>query len=110
MTAGLCAVQLAANAGAQAARFGLCLACGLVAGVVGLLYLRRARPIERALTDLFATLFIAAGLVACVEFVLGGAPEPYGVVAYILGACALPFATKKLKARRAKKRENADKN
>lgn len=98
MTAALsCAVQLAANAAAQAARFGLSLAVGLAAGIVALLYLRPARPLERALTDLFATLVIAAVLILDVEFVLGGVPELYGIVAYALGVAALPLAARLIK-------------
>ncbi len=95
---------LGARASSQAAAFGLCLAAGLVAGVVALLYLRRSSAPERILLDLFATLVIGAGAVCCTEFFLGGKPELYGIVAYLCGAAALPSVVRAVRNRRAAKR------
>ena len=103
MTDGL---RLGANAAEQAACFGLCLAVGLAAGVFALLYLRKAKPVERDLTDFFATVCLALGYVACMQFFLSGKPEPYGLLAYALGASVLPtavFKLRKLWAKRSKK-------
>lgn len=100
-------LHLGANAEVQAVRFALCLVAGLAAGVVALLYLRKTRPVERALTDLFATVCIGALFLLCVEFVLDGKFELYGIVAYLLGTAALPAAVRKihsiLMARRERK-------
>ena len=97
--------NLGANAGTQAVRFALCLAAGLLAGVVALLYLRRARPLERALTDLFATVCIGALFVLCVEFILNGKIELYGIVAYLLGTAAIPIAVRKIRSVLSARRE-----
>ncbi len=110
MTANLIAeIWLGARAGEQAAAFGLCFAAGLVAGIVGLLYLRRSSASERILCDLFATLAIGAGALACCEFFLGGKPELYGVVAYALGASVLPLLVRKI-SRRKKRAKDGQKN
>ncbi|MDE5601934.1 MAG: hypothetical protein K2J16_05495 [Clostridia bacterium] len=101
--------NLGANAGTQAVRFALCLAVGLAAGVIALLYLRKANPVERALTDLFATVCIGALFVLCVEFILNGKIELYGIVAYLLGTAAIPIAIRKMRSllrlRREKKKD-----
>lgn len=96
-------LQLGANVKVQGVCFLLCLAAGLCAGVFALLYLRKAGALERALADLFATLCIGGVFLVCVEFILDGKPELYGLCAYILGVCVLPLMVKKIKARRAKK-------
>lgn len=102
-------IVLGANARAQAVLFALCFAAGLAAGVAGLLYLRRGSTAERILTDLFATLLIAAGAILCIEFIMDGAIEFYGVVAYLLGASVIPFAAAKLRAAMRKRKESRDK-
>lgn len=100
---------LGANAKVQIVRFALCLAVGLGAGIIALLYLRKARPAERALTDLFATCVIGALFAVCLEFFLDGKFELYGLLAYALGVIPIPLTVKKLAALRRKKRsaENA---
>jgi len=87
---------LGANAKVQAVRFALCLALGLAAGIIALLYLRKAAPAERALTDFFATVCIGGLFIVCVEFFLDGKPELYGFVAYGLGTAAVPLTAKKI--------------
>ncbi len=97
-------LNLGANAGVQGIRFALCLAAGLGAGIIALLYLRRARPVERALTDFFATVCIGGLFAVCVEFFLGGKFELYGAIAYILGTAVIPLTTRKITSIIAKKR------
>lgn len=101
---------LGANARVQAVRFALCLAVGLAAGVIALLYLRKARPLERALTDLFVTVCIGALFILCVEFFLDGRIELYGIVAYLSGVAALPAAVRKIHSvlRKKRKRKNRE--
>lgn len=99
---------LGANAKAQAIRFALCLALGLAAGIVALLYLRKARPVERALTDFFATVCIGALFVVCVEFFMDGKFELYGFLAYALGVVPIPLITRKILVRKQRKHNDDD--
>lgn len=92
----------------QLVRFALCLALGLAAGVIALLYLRKARPFERALTDLFATLCIGALFICCIEFFLDGKFELYGAAAYIAATASVPLSYRKITALIKKRRENRD--
>lgn len=96
-------LSLGANALEQATAFALCLAIGLCGGIVALLYLRKARPLERALTDLFATVCIGGLFLICIEFVLNGKFELYGAGAYFAGVSVLPFAVSRISARLGKK-------
>lgn len=101
-------IYLGANAKSQALCFAFCLLAGLAAGLFALLYLRKARPLERALTDLFATLCIAAAFIACVEWIMQGKFQLYGAVAFAAGVCApstLVSGIKKLKRKKTKKHE-----
>lgn len=98
---------LGANAKVQLVRFALCLALGLVAGVFALLYLRRARPAERALADFFATVCIGGLFAVCVEFFLDGKFELYGLLAFILGALPFPLTAKFLR-KKTTARKNKD--
>lgn len=93
---------LGANARVQLVRFALCLALGLAAGVIALLYLRKARPAERALTDFFATVCIGALFAVCLEFFLDGKFELYGLAAFVAGALPIPLTTRKIMTRRTK--------
>ncbi len=90
-------LYLGANAEEQAISFALCFAVGLAAGIVALLYLRKARPFERALTDFFATVCIGALFLVCVEFFLGGRIQPYGCIAFAAGAMPIPAVYRKLR-------------
>lgn len=102
--------HLGANASAQAISFALCFAIGLAGGVVALLYLRKARPLERALTDLVATVVIGALFVISIEFVLNGKFELYGAAAFVLGTLIFPLIAKKTIDKIARKKKNtADK-
>lgn len=94
------AFYLGANAGVQAIRFALCLAVGLAAGIVALLYLRQARPVERALTDFFATVCIGAMFILCLEFFLDGKFELYGLAAFVIGILPIPLIARKLLSKR----------
>lgn len=107
MTLAALTLYLGANAKEQAVRFALCLAVGLAAGVIALLYLRKARPFERALTDFFATVCIGALFIVCLEFFLDGKPELYGICAYAISTLAVPFCARKLIS--LKKRRSEDK-
>lgn len=98
-------LSLGANAETQAIRFALCLAAGLASGVVALLYLRKARPVERALTDFFATVCIGGIFVVCVEFILDGKLELYGAAAFFIGVAVIPTLKRKIASVLAKKRE-----
>lgn len=98
------ALYLGANARVQAIRFALCLAVGLIGGIVALLYLRKARPVERALTDFFATVVIGALFIVCVEFFLDGKFELYGLAAFALGVVPIPLLAHKISARRKSKK------
>ena len=99
---------LGANAKVQLVRFALCLALGLAAGVIALLYLRKARPFERALTDLFATLCIGGLFIVCIEFFLDGKIELYGAIAYLAGTACVPFVFRKITRIIQKRRKNKD--
>lgn len=108
---------LGANAKVQAIRFGLCLALGLASGIIALLYLRKARPVERALTDFFATVCIGGLFIVCLEFFLDGKFELYGLAAFILGIVPIPLITRKVLMRKHpsppsgdEKNANADEN
>ena len=103
MTLAAVTLYLGANAGVQAVRFALCLAVGLIAGIIALLYLRKARPVERALTDFFATVCIGILFVVCLEFFLDGKPELYGVASYLFGTAVIPLLVKKLMSRKKRK-------
>lgn len=92
-------LYLGANAKEQAISFALCLAVGLAAGIIALLYLRKARPVERALTDFFATLCIGALFLICIEFFMGGKIEPYGCMAFAMGIFPVPAIYRKLRAK-----------
>ena len=93
---------LGANARVQLVRFALCLALGLAAGVIALLYLRKARPAERALTDFFATVCIGALFAVCLEFFLDGKFELYGFAAFVAGVLLIPLTTRKIMSKRTK--------
>lgn len=90
-------VYLGANAKAQAICFALCLVAGLVGGIFALLFLRKANPIERALTDLFACALIGGAFYLTVEFIMQGDISLYGTAAFLIGTAALPFSVFKLK-------------
>lgn len=98
-------VSLGANAHVQAVRFALCFALGIAAGTVALLYLRKASPLERALTDFFATACIAMLFLVCVEFFLNGKPELYGAIAYVAGVIVLPLIFRKIQKLIAKRKK-----
>ena len=70
----------------------------------------RARPVERALTDFFATVCIGGLFIVCVEFFLDGKFELYGFVAYVLGVLPIPLITRKCTLHIRKKAENANRN
>ena len=99
-------ISLGANAKSQALKFAICLAAGVVLGVVALLYFRRSSKAETFVTDLFATLVLGGGYIGCLEFVFDGKFEPYGLVAYLVGTSALPFIYRLVKNRKAKKTQN----
>ena len=99
-------LYLGANAKTQAIRFGLCLALGLAAGIIALLYLRKARPVERALTDMFATLCIGGLFIVCLEFFLDGKPELYGFAAYAMGCASIPLIAKRIISAKSKKKSD----
>ncbi len=96
-------IYLGANAKSQAICFAFCFLAGLAAGLFALLYLRKARPLERALTDLFATLCIAGVFIACVEWIMQGKFQLYGAFAFAAGVCAPPFLVAGIKKRKGKK-------
>lgn len=102
--------HLGANASAQAISFALCFAIGLAGGVAALLYLRKARPFERALTDFVATLIIGALFVISIEFVLNGKFELYGAAAFVLGTLLIPLIAKKTLDKIARKKKNTADN
>ena len=103
-------VYLGANAKAQAICFALCLAAGLVGGIFALLFLRKANPIERALTDLFACALIGGAFYLTVEFIMQGDLSLYGTAAFLIGTAALPFSVFKLKnTLKKRKRDKEDK-
>jgi len=97
-------LYLGANAKAQAICFALCLAAGVVAGVFALLYFKKGGFFEKVLVDFFATCALGAGFILCVEFFMQGCPSLYGIAAYALGACVLPFIRSKIVKRKRKNR------
>lgn len=101
---------LGANAKVQAVRFALCLALGLAAGIIALLYLRKARPVERALTDFFATVCIGGLFIVCLDFFLDGKFELYGLTAFALGIIPIPLIARKLLVRRVSADGKSDSN
>lgn len=101
-------VYLGANAKAQAICFALCLAAGLVGGIFALLFLRKANPIERALTDLFACALIGGAFYLTVEFIMQGDLSLYGTAAFLIGTTILPFSVFKLKKTLKKRKSNKE--
>lgn len=99
-------ISLGANAKTQAICFVLCFAIGLIAGVFALLYFKKSRFFERALTDFFATCAIGLGLFCCIEFFMQGYAALYGICAYFLGVCTLPFLFCKLQKFRQNRLQN----
>ena len=102
----LSAVSLGANAAEQGIDFAIGLALGLAAGIFALIYLRRSSGLERALTDLFATLAIAAIYILAAEFIYGGEIELHTLISYLIGVAMLPsvvrFARGKIKSKKNK--------
>ncbi|MBQ3755262.1 MAG: hypothetical protein II867_03795 [Clostridia bacterium] len=104
-------LNLAANAKSQAINFAICLAVGIVAGVATLLYFRRSSTAEMFLTDLFATLVLGGGYIACLELVFGGKFELYGLAGYLFGTAIIPAAYKlaiRAIAKKQKEKKNTD--
>ena len=90
-------ISLGANAKLQAAKFAICLGIGLLLGIVALLYFRKSSHAERFVTDLFATLCLGGGYIACLEIVFGGKFELYGLTSYLLGTVVVPAIYAKVK-------------
>lgn len=88
-------VYLGANAKAQAICFALCFAIGLAGGVFALLFLRKANPLERALTDIFGSSLITGAFFCAFYFVMQGEPTLYGIAAFILGVALVPLCVRK---------------
>lgn len=101
-------IYLGANAKNQAICFAFCLLLGLAAGLFAMLYLRKAKPLERALTDFFATVCIAAIFIVCVEWIMQGGIRFYGTCAFAIGTFLPPYALKKIKNRPRKNREKSE--
>ncbi len=101
-------VYLGANAKAQAICFALCLVAGLVGGIFALLFLRKANPIERALTDLFACALIGGAFYLTVEFIMQGDISLYGTAAFLIGTAVLPFSVFKLKKTLKKRKSDKE--
>ena len=99
-------LSLAANAKSQAINFAICLAVGFFAGGFALLYFRRSSAAETFLTDLFATLVIGGGYIACLELVFGGKFEMYGLVGYLFGTVIIPCIFKAAKKYSKKKKQD----
>ncbi len=92
-------MNLGANAKEQAIIFALCFCAGLVGGIISLLFLRKARPVERAFTCFFACVGIACAFVATVEFIMQGKILFYGTIGYAIGVFVPPIVTIKIKKR-----------
>lgn len=103
-------VYLGANVKAQAICFALCFAIGLAGGVFALLFLRKANPLERALTDIFGSVLITGAFFCAFYFVMQGEPTLYGIAAFILGVALVPLCVRKMRKALRKKRENKKKN
>lgn len=69
---------------------------GLLAGVPALLILRRARPLERALTDFTACALIIAAFVLSAEIGCDGKFAFYNLLAFIAGLIVIPLFARKL--------------
>ena len=96
-------IQLGAGTKVQATNFGICLAVGILVGIVVLLYFRKSSKAERFVTDFFATLCLGGGYIAVVQIVFGGKFEPYGLFAYAVGAAVIPCTFFAVTNRRKKK-------
>ena len=97
-------ISFGANAKLQAIKFGLSFLIGIGFGIFGLLYFRRSGKAERFITDLFATLALGGGYIACLEIIFSGQFELYGLISYLLGACFVPAVFKSVKNIAHKKR------
>lgn len=98
-------LYLGANAKTQAICFAFCLLAGLAGGLFALLYLRKSKPLERALTDLFATVCIGGIFIVCTEWIMQGKIQLYGVFAFFAGVSTPPFLFSKIKKRLRKKKK-----
>lgn len=96
-------MTLGANATEQAIVFLLCLCAGLAGGIIALLFLRKALPMERAFTYFLACVGIGCVFIVAVEFIMQGKFLFYGIVAYAIGVFIPPVAVQKIK-KRVKKR------
>lgn len=101
-------LYLGANAKNQAICFLFCLLVGLAGGLFALLYLRKAKPLERALTDFFATVCISGAFIACVEWIMQGKIQLYGVFSFGFGVFIPPFLFSKIRnhVRKREKKTN----
>ncbi len=101
-------VYLGANAKAQAICFALCFSIGLASGVFALLFLRKANPVERALTDFFACALIGGAFAVAAEIVMKGKISLYGTVAFLAGTAVIPLLFRRLRASIAKRRQKRE--
>lgn len=90
-------MTLGANAAQQAIIFLLCLCAGLAGGIIALLFLRKARPTERAFTYFFACIGIGGVFIVTVEYIMQGKILFYGTIAYAIGVFLPPAIVKKIK-------------
>lgn len=60
-------------------------ALGLIGGIPSLLFLRKARPLERALTDFTAVMCNLALYILAIELGSDGAVKAFTLIAYALG-------------------------
>lgn len=69
----------------QLIAFAEAFALGIAGGIPSLLFLRKARPLERALTDFTAVLCNLALYLLAIQLGADGAVNTYTIVAYALG-------------------------
>jgi hypothetical protein len=91
----------------QLLSFAIVFAFGLASGVAALLFKRKARPIERALTDFFAVIAMGGLFLSATELGCDGQLRAFGIAAFLLGTlCSyktILFAKRKLVEKRALK-------
>lgn len=101
-------MTLGANAKEEAICFALCFVLGIGAGIIALLFLRKARPMERALTDFVACIGITGVFLCAVEYVMDGRVRAYGAIAFTLGTAILPFTLSRIRKRVRKTKKNSE--
>lgn len=80
----------------QLVAFLICFAFGILGSFVCLLFFRKARPLERALTDLVSVLVLISLFLLSIELGCDGKIKIYSIIAFLLALPVIPKGYKYL--------------